>query len=110
MIHDTQIAQISQKQDERNMYISRIMRNMYKFIYRISYIHILYILYIYIYVHICRMIFISFSISTSSKRRSNCLEVFYKIGLLNNFTKFTGKHLRWNLFLNKVTFWMPATF
>ena len=59
---------------------------------------------------IFRMLFISFSIITSSKRRSNCFEVFYKIGLLNNFTKFTGKHLLWNLLLNKVTFWVPAIF
>ena len=29
-------------------------------------------------------------------------EVFFKIGVLKNFTKFSGKHLRQILFLNKV--------
>ena len=32
-------------------------------------------------------------------------EVFFKIALLKNFTKFTGKHLCQNLFLNKVPAW-----
>ena len=34
--------------------------------------------------------------------RSSRLEVFYKIGVYKNFTKFTGKHLCQNLFFNKV--------
>ena len=29
------------------------------------------------------------------------LEVFYKISVLKNFTKFTRRHLYWSLFLNK---------
>ena len=36
-------------------------------------------------------------------------EVFYKKGVLRNFAKFTGKHLRQSLFFNKVTGLMPAT-
>ena len=37
-------------------------------------------------------------IITSSKRKSSSSEVFYKIGVLKNFTKFTGKHLYRSLF------------
>ena len=37
------------------------------------------------------------------------LEVFYKIGLLKHFTKFTGEYLCRNLFLNKVLAWRLAT-
>ena len=37
-----------------------------------------------------------------SKGRSSRPEVFYKKGVLRNFTKFTGKHLRQSLFFNKV--------
>ena len=37
------------------------------------------------------------------------LEVFYKIGLLKHFTKFTGEYLCRNLFLNKVSAWRLAT-
>ena len=37
------------------------------------------------------------------------MKVFYKIGLLKNFTKFTGKHLCRNPFLNKVPAWRSAT-
>ena len=36
-----------------------------------------------------------------TKRRSR-REVFCKKGVLENFTKFTGKHLCWSLFFNKV--------
>ena len=34
--------------------------------------------------------------------RSSCPEVFYKKGVLRNFTKLTGKHLCQSLFFNKV--------
>ena len=34
--------------------------------------------------------------------RSTRLEVFCRKGVLRNFAKFTGKHLRQNLFLNKI--------
>ena len=34
--------------------------------------------------------------------RSSCPEVFCKKGVLNNFAKFTGKHLCQSLFFNKV--------
>ena len=37
-----------------------------------------------------------------SSRRSSRPEVFYKKGVLNNFEKFTGKHLCRSLFLIKV--------
>ena len=33
--------------------------------------------------------------------RSGRLQMFFKIGVLINFTKFTGKHLCWSLFLSK---------
>ena len=36
-------------------------------------------------------------------------KVFYKKGVLKNFTKFTGKHLCQRLFLNKVAALSPAT-
>ena len=50
------------------------------------------------------------------KLQKQPLEVFCKKSVLKNFTKFTGKHLRWSLFFNKVaglnTFFtehLPAT-
>ena len=51
----------------------------------------------------------SFWIITFPKRRSSSSEVFYNIGLLQNFTKFTGKHLCQNLLLKNVLPWRPAT-
>ena len=36
-------------------------------------------------------------------------KVFYKKGVLKNFTKFTGKHLCQRLYLNKVAALSPAT-
>ena len=41
-------------------------------------------------------------LSTSKKVRRSRPEVFCKKGVLKNFTKFTGKHLRQSLFFNKV--------
>ena len=35
----------------------------------------------------------------STNSRSSHSEVFYKKAVLKNFTKFTGKHLCWSLFL-----------
>ena len=35
--------------------------------------------------------------------------MFYKIGTCKNLVKFTGKHLRWSLFLNKIAGWGPVT-
>ena len=35
--------------------------------------------------------------------------MFYKIGVLKNFAKFTGKHLCWSLFFNKFGSLRPAT-
>ena len=43
------------------------------------------------------------------KNRSSRPEVFCKKGVLRNFTKFAGKHLFQNLFLNKVADQGPAT-
>ena len=37
------------------------------------------------------------------KNRSSRSEVYSKRGVLRNFRKFTGKHLRQSLFFNKVT-------
>ena len=46
-------------------------------------------------------------------RRSDCRssrpEMFCKKGVLRNFAKFTGKHLRQSLFFNKVEGFRPAT-
>ena len=42
------------------------------------------------------------------KRRSRW-EVFCKKGVLVNFTKFTGKHLCWSLFFNKVAVLRPES-
>ena len=44
-----------------------------------------------------------------SDHRSSCSEVFCKKGVLENFTKFTGKHLCQIIFLNKVASLRPAT-
>ena len=41
--------------------------------------------------------------------RSSRPDVFCKKGVLRNFAKFTGKHLRQSLFLNKVAGLRPAT-
>ena len=44
-----------------------------------------------------------------TKFRSSHPEVFCKKGVLRNFTKFTGKHLRQSLFFNKVAGLRPVT-
>ena len=36
------------------------------------------------------------------KFRSSRWQMFFKIGVLKNFANFTGKHLRWSLFLIKL--------
>ena len=41
--------------------------------------------------------------------RSNCLELFKETGASKNFAKFTGEHLSWGVFLNKVVGWRPAS-
>ena len=41
--------------------------------------------------------------------RSSRPEMFYKKGVLRNFTKFPGKHLCRSLFLNKVAGLTPGT-
>ena len=45
--------------------------------------------------------------TASVSHRSSCLEVFYKKDVLENFAKFTGKHLCQILFFNEVA--GPAT-
>ena len=40
---------------------------------------------------------------------SSCLQIFFKIGVLKNFTIFTGKQLCWSLFLVKLQGWRPMT-
>ena len=44
-----------------------------------------------------------------SKIRSSRQEVFSKKDVLKNLTEFTGKHLCWNLFFNKVAGFRPTT-
>ena len=41
--------------------------------------------------------------------RSSRPEEFYKNGVIKNFTKLTGKHLRWGLFCKKTGGWRPTT-
>ena len=41
--------------------------------------------------------------------RSNHSKIFFKIGVLKNFAKFTRKHLWWRFFLIKLQTWRPAT-
>ena len=41
--------------------------------------------------------------------QTGCPEVFYENGFLKAFTKFTGKHLCWNLFYDKYPIWSSAT-
>ena len=45
------------------------------------------------------------SISTSIE----ISQTFLKIGVFKNFAIFTGKHLRWRLFLTKLEDFRPAT-
>ena len=47
--------------------------------------------------------------NNTSVVRSSRPEVFCKKGVLRNFAKFTGKHLRQSLFFNKVAGLRPAT-
>ena len=41
--------------------------------------------------------------------RCSRLQIFFKIGVLKNFTKFSGKHLCWSLFLIKLQAFRRAT-
>ena len=43
------------------------------------------------------------------KLQKQSSSVFYKKGALRNFAKFTGKHLCWNIFLNKIPDLRPVT-
>ena len=45
----------------------------------------------------------------SDKIRSSRWRCFVKTGVLTNFANFTGKHLRWSLFLIKLQVWRPTT-
>ena len=58
-------------------------------------------------IFICPLMIIYFTIVSD---RSSCPEVFCKKGVLENFLKFTGKHLCQSLFFNKTTGLRPATF
>ena len=42
--------------------------------------------------------------------RSSLLQVFFKIGVLKNFTTFKEKHLCWSLFLIKLQAWRPTLY
>ena len=48
------------------------------------------------------MIIFKFHCFTASQNRSSCLQMFFRIGVLKNFTIFTGKHLHWGVFLIKL--------
>ena len=45
--------------------------------------------------------FIKFNVFMIWTCRSSCSQMFYKVGVLTHFEKFTGKHLRQSLFINK---------
>ena len=47
---------------------------------------------------------------TSKAFRSSRSQMFYKIGVLKNFAKFTGKHLCWSHFLMKLHMCFPMIF
>ena len=47
---------------------------------------------------------------TSLFFKSSHLKVFCKKCVSKNFAKFTGKHMSWSLFFNKVAGFRPATF
>ena len=44
-----------------------------------------------------------------SEDRSRRSQIFFKVGVLKNFTDFTGKHLCWSVFLIKLKAFRPAT-
>ena len=91
------------------MYVS-ISLSLYIYLYYL-YMHI-YILYIYIYSLYLKRIFSLYHFELLLLQNAEAiasLEVFYKIGLLKHFTKFTGEYLCRNLFLNKVSAWRLAT-
>ena len=46
---------------------------------------------------------------TKTDIKNSSWQMFYKIGVLKYFAKFTGKHLYWSLFFNKVAGIRPAT-
>ena len=91
---------------------------MYVCIYLSLYIYI-FILFIYAYIYIIyiyslylKRIFSLYHFELLLLQNAEAiasLEVFYKIGLLKHFTKFTGEYLCRNLFLNKVSAWRLAT-
>ena len=41
--------------------------------------------------------------------RSSRSQMFFQTGVLKNFSNFTGKHLRWSLFLINLLTWRPST-
>ena len=41
--------------------------------------------------------------------RSSCMQMFFKTGVIRNFSLFTGKHLCWSLFLIKLQALQAAT-
>ena len=49
---------------------------------------------------------LTFQYTITSRSRS---DVFHKKGILKNIAKFTGRHLRQGLFINKVAGWSLAT-
>ena len=47
-------------------------------------------------------------LSISSTNRSSRLQMFFKIDVVKNFVKFTGKHLCWSLYLINLLVFRPA--
>ena len=52
-------------------------------------------------INVCKRNSIKLNVLSETLRGSRP-EVFYKVGVLKDFAKFTGKHLRQSLFFNKV--------
>ena len=53
-------------------------------------------------------IWLSVTLKNFAVYRTSCEQMFLKIGVLNKFAIFTGKHLCWSIFLIKLEAWNPA--
>ena len=49
------------------------------------------------------------NVLTKILQKCNCLQIFFKIGVLINFSIFTRKYLFWSFFLIKLQAWWLAT-
>ena len=54
-------------------------------------------------------LFVMVTVFWGETNRSSLLQMFFKIGVLKNFSNFIGKHQCWSIFLTKLQAWRPAT-